>query len=241
MRRWETSLALALLLAGAPSPTAAAAPGGWSEVAEHFRRGRYAEAERARQVLGAQAAATAEGLFWTAQLATDPAIALQTWRAGLARTSLPTPLRARSAVEAARLLHAREQHAETLALLERARELDPDAWGGEPALIAQLSGAALRRTAAGAPPARPAAGAGGRFRLQLGAFSEAPRAEEFAAAWRGLLPDLRVSEESGPAGARLFKVRGGRYSTREEAAAEAARLREAHGLSVLVVEADRQP
>ena len=201
------------------------------------------------------------------RLETEPAAALAAMRAGLAREDLPTPLRARFALELAGVEFARGRHAATLEALDTVRRLRKAPPTGDAAYWAEACGPragparppppsprrpaprasdprrprprdAPPRRATRAPPPPPA-GAG--FALQLGAFTEEPRARAFVARWRGALPGLTLLADRDADGAPVYKVRYGAWPARDAAVAAAARLRRELGRRAIVVEATPRP
>ncbi|MBN1885650.1 MAG: SPOR domain-containing protein [Candidatus Krumholzibacteriota bacterium] len=68
------------------------------------------------------------------------------------------------------------------------------------------------------------------FTIQLGAFSEQENAERFAAELRDLIDGLRI-ERIERGGRTWHRIRVGRYGTREEAEAAAARIKNETGYS----------
>jgi len=97
--------------------------------------------------------------------------------------------------------------------------------------------AAEPQTAADAAPAAPS----GRFSLQLAAFTDRGRAMSFRDAWSDHLPDLAITSEAGADGAAVYRLRSGRFSSREQAEAAAEQIRRRHGLDALVVELSSTP
>lgn len=76
----------------------------------------------------------------------------------------------------------------------------------------------------------------GRYSLQLGAFSDRSLALEFQRRFRGQLPDLRIDQEQDDRGQFLYKVRSGYYVNPALARTEAARVKRALGVDVLVAD-----
>ncbi|HRX52052.1 MAG TPA: SPOR domain-containing protein [Candidatus Krumholzibacteria bacterium] len=93
------------------------------------------------------------------------------------------------------------------------------------------------QTVGDAAPAAPS----GRFSLQLAAFTDRGRAMSFRDAWTDHLPDLAISSEAGADGASVYRLRTGRFSSREQAEAAAEQIRRRHGLDALVVELSSTP
>ncbi len=244
------SLARALLPAAAllfGLAAVAVASSGWRQVETLFRSARYDDALRLAADVGGRTPASAEGLYWRMRLETAPGAALSAMRVGLAREDLPSPLRARFALELAGAEFARGRHAATLEALDMARRLGKAPPAGEAAYWAEASARALARPATirSAPAVRtradtPAPAAGG-FALQLGAFTEEPRARAFVAKWRAGLPGLKLLAGRDATGAAIYKVRYGAWPTRDAAVAAAAGLRRELGLSAIVVEATPRP
>ena len=263
--------AAALLLGMAAVAVAAS---GWRQVETLFREARYDDALRLAADAGGRTPASAEGLYWRMRLETAPAAALSAMRAGLAREDLPSPLRARFALELAGAEFARGRHAATLEALDAARRLGKAPPSGEAAYWAEAAARALARPATarrapavrtredGRPDPRAAAveppreaapsrsprtradtsaPAATGFALQLGAFTEEPRARAFVAQWRAGLPGLTLLAGRDAAGAAIYKVRYGAWPARDAAVAAAARLRRDLGLSAIVVEATPRP
>lgn len=226
-----------------PEPAVAARV--WDEIAEMFRQTRYDAAQARLIALSADALRSPEGIFWQVQLATDPAAALSAIGGAVSNNLVSAELRARLALEAARIEDARGRSAEAIAWAEKAHD-DRRLGAQATALIA----AARRTPARGRGSAGPAtlgdpahdesvvAGAGTIW-LQLGAYTDRKRADQFQQQWRQKLPALRVVAEDGPGGARFWKVREGPFRTREEAAVRAASLKRSHGLDTILVEAGR--
>lgn len=79
------------------------------------------------------------------------------------------------------------------------------------------------------------------FTLQLGAFTEEPRARAFVARWRAKLPGLTLLTGRDAGGAAVYKVRYGAWSARVAAVTAAGRLRRDLGLPAIVVEATPRP
>lgn len=92
----------------------------------------------------------------------------------------------------------------------------------------------------GAAPEPPARGSG-RFALQLAAFGDRGRAMTFRDAWIDHVPDLVIAGEAGPNGVPVYRLRSGRFATRDQAAAAAEQLRRRHDLEALVVELPASP
>lgn len=225
----------------------AVASSGWRQVETLFREARYDDALRLAADAGGRTPASAEGLYWRMRLETAPGAALSAMRAGLAREDLPSPLRARFALELAGAEFARGRHAATLEALDVARRLGKAPPSGEAAYWAEAAARALAQpaTTRRAPAVRtregtPAPAAAG-FALQLGAFTEEPRARAFIAKWRAGLPGLTLLAGRDAGGAAIYKVRYGAWPARDDAVASAARLRRDLGLSAIVVETTPRP
>lgn len=94
------------------------------------------------------------------------------------------------------------------------------------------------------PPATAAAPAGaGRFALQLGAFGDHARAEEFGRRLRGEVAGLALEEGVGAGGRPVWRARAGGWDDRPAAEAAARELGARLGLDVHVVDrrADTRP
>ncbi len=79
--------------------------------------------------------------------------------------------------------------------------------------------------------------AGGRFSLQIGAFSDRALALEYMNRHKADLPDLRVDQVQDERGQFLYKVRTGSYVNPAIARSEAARLKREMGIDVIVTDA----
>jgi len=233
-------LPAAALLLGVAAVAVAAS--GWRQVETLFREARYDDALRLAADAGRRTPASAEGLYWRMRLETAPAAALSAMRAGLAREDLPASLRTRFALELAGAEFARGRWAATLEALDAARKLGKAPASGEAAYWAEAAARALAQPAAArrAPAVTPAPAATG-FTLQLGAFTEEPRARAFVAHWRARLPGLTLLAGRDAGGAAIYKVRYGAWPARDDAAAAAGRLRRDLGLPAIVVEATPRP
>jgi len=89
--------------------------------------------------------------------------------------------------------------------------------------------------------AAPAVDGRGRYGLQFAAFTDRGRAMTFRDAWRDHIPDLAIVTEHGAGGAPVYRLRSGRFATRDQAETAAERIRRRHGLDVLVVELADSP
>lgn len=81
-----------------------------------------------------------------------------------------------------------------------------------------------------------AADPSGRYSLQLGAFSDRSLALDFQRRFAARLPDLRIDQEQDGRGQFLYKVRSGYFVNPALARTEAARLKRALGVEVLVTD-----
>lgn len=78
--------------------------------------------------------------------------------------------------------------------------------------------------------------AAGRYTLQLGAFSDRALALDFKRRHEAIFPDLFLTEVRDERGQFLYKVRQGSFVNPALARSEAQRLRQEHGLEIIVVE-----
>ena len=105
--------------------------------------------------------------------------------------------------------------------------------------IAEDRAAGLPQPPAQVAPAQPnqnsvAARAEGAWVLQFGAFRGRENADRLAASLEGKASGIRVEQAPGPNGQSLFYVRAGAFQQRQDADAEAARLKAAHSLNAFV-------
>ncbi len=230
-------VAIALVAAAILVPALASLAATWRDVESLFCETRYDEAARAARELGAAVPGSAQDLWWSVRLATDPAVALRLLHGALARPDLPADLRARFAEETAAIEYARGRWTPALEALTQARRLRKAPLAGEAAFWADAAMAAAAGAGARVDRSRDEEG----WTLQLAAYADAERARAFMASWEGQLTGLRLQTERTPGGATLYRVRLGSWRDREAAMRAAAQLRRERGLSAIVVQNAARP
>jgi len=164
-------------------------------------------------------------------------------------------LRRRLAAGRCRALLRAGRAREAAALAAQTEKLDPGSLtvleirralaeaGARPAAPTEPAAAAADEEADRPQPPPAPADAGGRFALQLGAFADHARAEDFRRRLADHVPTLALEEGSDQSGRPVWRVRAGGWDEREAAERSARELAARLGLDVRVVDrrADQRP